>query len=468
MSPSENSRDPSPAGLPSGLLWAKGTNRSPDFQGDPTLNAPRRLDAFEGHSIYEDLFALTPGAAFLLDSEGFFVRLTETATRIAKRDDLVGQHFLTLVPESQYELTGELFRRVMSGERLDGELLHIVRGDGRQRLLTVDATGLKVDGVIVGVFGVVRDISDHSEGSSLDLEQEVSLNELIRFMEPVISRALGPRAELALRADAAPDSISVERAELEQLILDLVLNARSALAKGGLLSIRTSYVSENSALPDRFGTLAPGSYVALTVTDDGEGMDAGLLQGIFGDASGSETKSPASTLQNAKAIVTSVGAHLSVLSESRIGTVFRVYFPAATPDDSHLEPLITHAPAARKRILVVDDDEFVRRNCGHILEQAGYAVVQTSDGEQAVKTLSTDRDFAAAIVDVVLPTLGGRELAALLRQKLPSLPVVFTASYSEEMIERHRILGDAPLYVQKPFTARELLSVTSLALAQPL
>lgn len=373
-----------------------------------------------------------------------------------------------MVPESQYELTSELFRRVMNGGRLEGELLHIIRGDGRQRLLAVDAVAVQVDGVVVGAFGVVRDISDEWQTSTgTESLREISLNELIRSMESVITRALGPRSELAVRVEAAPDAIAMERAELEQLVLDLVLNARSALSRGGLLSIRTSYVSENSALADRFGTLPPGSYVALTVTDDGAGIEPSLLQNVFGEGEAS-TSLLGSTLMNAREIVRSVGGHVSVLSEPRMGSVLRVYLPAASPDDSLLEPLVTHAPTPRKRILVVDDDEFVRRTCSDILEQAGYVVVQTSDGEQAVKTLSSDRDFAAAIVDVVLPSLGGREVAALLQQKLPSLPVVFTAGYSEEMIERHQILGDAPLYVQKPFTARELLSVTSLALAQPL
>ena len=388
------------------------------------------------------------------------MKLSAAATAVARRNDLLGKHFLELVPESQAELTSDLFMRVVSGEVIRGELLHIIRGDGRQRLLELDATLVLVEGEPQGVFGVVRDISDEpSNVHPVPRRAGLSLNTLIGSMQPVLRRALGPHVELSVEATAAPDLVEIDRDEAEQLIIDFVLNARRALPKGGALSVKTSFVSERFPLPDRFGTLRADAYVSVTITDDGSGFPQDALANIFGDPSGGATSG--STLVNARGIVDAVGGHVSVLSE-RVGTVFRVYLPSAAPPPE--APMVVDLLTDSAKILVVDDDDFIRRTCSDILERVGHRVVQTANAEQALLAVDEDPEIAAAVVNVVLPSTGGRELAALLQQRRPKLPVVFTAGYSDAMIRRHRILEQEHLYVQKPFTGRELLEVTGAAL----
>jgi CheY-like chemotaxis protein len=245
---------------------------------------------------------------------------------------------------------------------------------------------------------------------------------------------------------------------MEQVILNLALNARDAMPGGGRLCIAAENVALDAPEERRTG-LAPGDYVRLTVTDTGSGMPADVVEQAFEPFF---TTKPVGAgtglgLPTVYGIVRGAGGHVDLRSEPGHGTCVAVWLPAAADAaaTSPPEPDQASAAGAGETILVVEDSRAVRTLAARILRGAGYAVIEADDPADAI-SLAAQPDLL--LTDVVMPGMSGGELARMLRERRPDLPVVFMSGYTDDVVMRHGVLERRVGFVEKPFTRDSLLA----------
>jgi two-component system, cell cycle sensor histidine kinase and response regulator CckA len=278
--------------------------------------------------------------------------------------------------------------------------------------------------------------------------EKVCLVELVQGMFPLLRTSIPTSITLELTASTATAFVRADRSQLEQVVLNLVLNARDAMPQGGALRV-TVGVDE-----------ARQSSV-LSVSDTGTGMDDATRQRIFEPFF---TTKPTGTgtglgLAVVYGVVTQAGGTIDVESVLGRGTVMRVALPLASGDDAVKPVRVPTQDSAPHSILVVDDDDAVRSTTRRLLERHGWRVVEAVNGEDALRRFEEHREHLRIVLtDVRMPILGGVELARRLRAVAPTMPVVFFSGYDELAANEVRELFDVPL-VAKPFAASELMTV---------
>jgi PAS domain S-box-containing protein len=292
--------------------------------------------------------------------------------------------------------------------------------------------------------------------------QLVELRRLIGDITPMLRRLLGEDIELVTVLDPALGRVNADPGQLEQVILNLAVNARDAMPHGGRLLIEAVNVESDRASSKPLEAMAPGPYIQLLVQDTGCGMDAEVQAHIFEPFF--TTKEPGKGtglgLYTAHGIVTQNGGHMTVDSAPGAGTTFTIYLPRV--DDLAVEAKADAPPrmAAQggETILLVEDEAVVRDLVRQILQGAGYTVVEAATGEEALQI--GDRHTGplhAVLADVVLPGMSGPELAKQLAQLRPHVPVLYMSGYAQDTIVRHGGVEEPSPYLQKPFTPDALL-----------
>jgi PAS domain S-box-containing protein len=295
--------------------------------------------------------------------------------------------------------------------------------------------------------------------------QVLEINAVVSETEKMLRRSLGEDNELELRLSADAGQIRADRGQLEQVLINLVLNARDALTGHGRVTVETARAVWDAPYARRHeGVEIPlGPYVMLAVSDTGCGMDANLQARIFEPffttkAIGQGTGLGLSTVYG---IVKQSGGFVWVYSELGEGSVFKVYLPeagAAQIPDQPFEP--TEAPqGGSETILVIEDEEIVRNLASRGLRDHGYTVVEASNGAEALDHIQQYPDTIDLVIsDVVMPEMGGRELAQRLAQLDPDLPILFMSGYTGEDVVQRGLLDPSAPFQQKPFTPRTLAS----------
>jgi signal transduction histidine kinase/ligand-binding sensor domain-containing protein len=292
----------------------------------------------------------------------------------------------------------------------------------------------------------------------------LQLDLLVRDLEPMLRRLVTGRVALVL--DLAPGlwNIWADRAQLEQVLVNLTMNAHDAMPDGGTLTIGTSNTILTEAdVSERVG-MEPGDYVRLSVRDTGVGMAPQVLAHVFEPfyTTKDTGKGTGLGLASCYGIARQWGGHIGVTSEVGRGAAFEMLFPrsrlhlAAEVEDS--PP--AHVPGGRgERILLVDDEPTVRLVARRLLELAGYAVTEASDGEEALAHLDV-RQLPVDLVlsDVVMPRMNGKALADHLRRTHPGLPVVLMTGYSHGMLSESGLLDQAYRVIGKPLSRTTLLT----------
>ncbi len=293
----------------------------------------------------------------------------------------------------------------------------------------------------------------------------LDLNTVIRDMERLIRRTIGEDIELNTRL--APDLavIQADPGQLEQVILNLVVNARDAMPDGGAIELGTENTTVDEAFARPFMTVEAGPHVALKVTDTGTGMEQGTVDRIFEPFFTTKPKDKGTGLGLATVygIVKQSGGSIWAESEPGRGTTFTVLFPAsggasATELDT-VSALQRRLPAGSETILLVEDDEAVRRITARILAQLGYHVVVARDGAEAVvrfeKMLHSELGPPDLVLtDVVMPNVTGQDLVRQLRELRPGTRVLYMSGYAEKRLLAGEDTGTS--FIQKPFTHEEL------------
>jgi len=285
---------------------------------------------------------------------------------------------------------------------------------------------------------------------------------LLSSMEGVLKRLAGTAVEVRLELDPDAGHVRVDPAQLEQAIVNLVANARDAMAGGGRITVRARGVRLDAVEAAGLSTeLAAGAYVALEVEDTGAGLEADQLDKIFDPFY--TTKDRASGvglgLSTAHGIVRQSDGHIAVASEPGRGTRFTIYLPRVAAGSSHDgeaagSSFVTHGS---ETLLLVDDEPSIRRLARKVLDRQGYTVLEAGDGVEAIEVLERhDGPVDLVISDVVMPRMGGGELASRLASARPELPVLLISGYAEDPNVRQSIADSGSAFLEKPFTPNAL------------
>jgi PAS domain S-box-containing protein len=306
--------------------------------------------------------------------------------------------------------------------------------------------------------------------------QVVDLNQKVREVERMLGRLLGE--DVAVRTHLAPGlhPVFIDPSQLEQVILNLAVNARDAMPRGGKLSIETAEVVLDEEYAEGHHGAAAGPQVMLAISDTGCGMDTATLEQVFEPFFTTKPKGKGTGLglPTVYGIVKQSGGSIWVYSEPGKGSTFKIYLPRALAAAVEVAPP-SEAVRLRARpgetVLVVEDDEQVRRAAVRCLQSFGYAVTAASGLAQATVLLDEGRTFTALLTDVVMPGGNGVEVARCLLARSPSTPVVFMSGYTDDAIAQHGVLSPGSLFLEKPFTpdslGRKLREALDLAPSRP-
>jgi PAS domain S-box-containing protein len=293
--------------------------------------------------------------------------------------------------------------------------------------------------------------------------QVLNLNDLVRRFETVLQRVMGEDCTVSLRL--APDLVRVKAdpGQLEQVLLNLALNARDAMPRGGVLTLET-LSTEITGISAEFPpgvVIRAGHYALLLVSDTGHGMDRVTLGHIFEPffttkGVGQGTGLGLSTVYG---IVKQSEGYVWATSEAGSGTTFKIYLPLTAEEvDVPRASAPVRVAARGELILVVEDEEMVRRMAGRALVDAGYRVLEAESARQALDLLaSATEPCKLVLVDVVMPGMGGRELASKIGELRPGVPTLFISGYTDGEILRRGLLEPDAAFLPKPFTADALV-----------
>jgi PAS domain S-box-containing protein len=289
--------------------------------------------------------------------------------------------------------------------------------------------------------------------------QAINLNGLVKSMENLLRRSIGERIELVAHFDPDLANIKADPGQIEQVILNLALNARDAMPRGGRLVIDTTNVSVTPGSALALYGLAPGPYVFLRFEDTGTGIDPGIRGQIFEPFF--STKDPAEGtglgLATVYGIVQQSNGHVRVESEPGRGACFEVYFPAVSDpvESTRKQVAVPSSPSGSETVLLVEDEAAVRGLLRRFMDGKGYRVLEAADGEEALSVVENEAGrIDLLLTDLVMPGMGGFELAHRLEAKLPDVKILFMSGYSEgaEAFFNSGLVSDAKNFLQKPFS----------------
>jgi CheY-like chemotaxis protein len=300
----------------------------------------------------------------------------------------------------------------------------------------------------------------------------IDLNVLVNDTTRLVRRLLGEQIEVTFHPDPQLGVVWADPSQIEQIVVNLAVNGRDAMPRGGTLSIETANVELSHEYAGFHMSVVPGPYVMLAVRDTGEGMDAATQTHIFEPFFTTKVpgKGTGLGLATIYSIVKQSRGNIWVYSEPGYGTMFKVYFPrvpvpGATAATADPEPGVIRGAG---RVLVVEDDLAVRTLVAKILKRAGYQPIVTPGPTEAL-VLARDPGTTIDLVltDVVMPVMSGRELAALIREVRPTLPVAFMSGYTNGSLEERDLLERDAVLIAKPFSPKSLTQGLAAALAPP-
>lgn len=298
--------------------------------------------------------------------------------------------------------------------------------------------------------------------------RNINLNALVAEGVSLLRRVIGAQIDVSVVAASDICVALADHTQIEQVLMNLCLNARDAMPKGGKLIIET----QNTDIDEEYTRLHPyalqGSYVLLAVSDTGVGMDAATTARIFEPFFTTKEvgKGTGLGLATVFGIVKQHGGFINLYSEPGKGTTFRVYLPAGDgAPESRVSTINEKTPTGTETILLAEDNEGLREAAQQMLERLGYRVILASDGGQAVQLFKVNRDqIDLAILDVVMPVQTGPDAYSQISVYRPNAPVIFTTGYTAEAASLNSFIGNDVHFLQKPYTLKKLSQTIRKAL----
>jgi signal transduction histidine kinase len=289
----------------------------------------------------------------------------------------------------------------------------------------------------------------------------LKLNAIILNIEKMLRRLIGEDIEFCTVLDSAAGHIKADPGQIEQVIMNLAVNARDAMPNGGKLTVTTANTTLDKNQLKHFPDLCAGDYVMLTIADTGTGMSeevkAHLFEPFF------TTKPPGKGtglgLATCFGIVKQSTGHINVHSELGRGTTFKIYFPQVQSalESPRVRIMPTEATGGNETVLLVEDEPVVRELAVATLREKGYTVVEAVNGEEGLRMARQhDGKIDLVLTDVVMPVMGGKEMADALRTSHPDTKILFTSGYTEDAMGHHGVLRPGILFLQKPYMTATL------------
>ena len=290
----------------------------------------------------------------------------------------------------------------------------------------------------------------------------VEMNGLVSDMARMLSRVLGEHIELKIIPLKKPCTISADKGQLEQVLLNLCINARDAMPDGGRILIELNQVHLDNAAVRELPEIPAGSYLKLSVSDSGCGIPPDLLKQVFDPffTTKDQGKGTGMGLAVVYGVIHQHQGSIRVYSEAGKGTVFRIFLPSA-PASGHISETESTAsfPRGSGKILLAEDEDRVRKLTVRILESNGFEVVVAKDGNEALSMLQKHHgSIRMAIIDVIMPKRSGKQVFDIMQQKWPDIPVLFCSGYSAEMLPTENMPDAGISLLNKPYSRTDLLS----------
>jgi signal transduction histidine kinase/CheY-like chemotaxis protein len=282
--------------------------------------------------------------------------------------------------------------------------------------------------------------------------QVLDLNACVNETRKMLRRMVGEDIILTTSLDPSLHAVHVDPGYLVQVIMNLAVNARDAMPRGGMLELATRNVTVDDAYVRRYPQLETGEFVLLLVKDTGCGMSAEVCARVFEPFF--TTKAPGHGtgmgLAVVRGIVDQAGGHVAVTSEPGVGTTFEIYLPATNAPCDVRNPEAMRPAFGIETLLLVDDDDYVRRAAARALRTRGYTVLEASTGSAALEMIDHE-PVSMLLTDVVMPGMDGRQLAEAAQVRRPELKVLYISGYADDAVVRHGVMAGEVDLLEKPF-----------------
>lgn len=290
----------------------------------------------------------------------------------------------------------------------------------------------------------------------------LNLNDVILGFEKLLRRTIREDIEIRIINSSDIKLINADAGQIEQVLMNLVVNASDAMQNGGILSIETGNVSlDNTNEKGKMG-VSRGEYIMLAINDTGHGMDKETCSKVFEPFfTTKEEKGTGLGLATVYGIVTQHNGHIWVYSEKDKGTTFKIYFPVSEKQSTSDAPTLQLNGELKgtEGILLVEDDDQVRNIVKQILVKNDYSVIAISDGEKAVDYVHhSNEKIDLLLTDVIMPKMNGKELHDRITKILPEVKVIYMSGYTDDVIAHHGVLEEGVNFIQKPFSTQKVLS----------
>ena len=301
----------------------------------------------------------------------------------------------------------------------------------------------------------------------------LDLNDVVNDLDPLLQRLMHENIETLIAPGKQIGCIRADSGYIGQVLINLAVNARDAMPRGGKLTIATSDATLDEKYALAHTGVNPGEYVMLSVSDTGTGMTAEVKAHLFEAFFTTKPKGEGTGLGLAtcQTIVQQSGGHIGVYSEVGIGTTFKIYLPRVDQPLPAPAGAIQNGPAPRgsETLLVVEDDPGLRQMTRGILEAQGYEVLVASNGVDALETARqhTGKPIRLVLTDVIMPVMGGNVLAEWLRATIPDLKILFSSGYTDNAISHHGVLQPGVEFIPKPYTPSALAHRVRALLDRP-
>ncbi len=357
----------------------------------------------------------------------------------------------------------EAIGRLAGGVAHDfNNILTVISGNGEllSRALPPDASGRLL-------LGEIREAAERAAALTRQLlafsrtqvlaPRVIAVSTVVKRVEAMLRRLIGEDVTLVCQLSPAAGHVLADPGQLEQVIVNLAVNARDAMPRGGRLSLTSDAVDLDAEQCRRHADIAPGRYARLVVRDTGCGMSAAVRKHVFEPFFTTKAQGTGTGLGLATVfgIVKQSEGHIEVASEEGAGAAFTIYLPQVAPPAQQEGQPMAAAPEARGRetVLLVEDESGVRRVARIALESRGYGVLAATNGREALAIAEERGDAIDLLVtDLVMPDMSGRELADVLRARHPRLAVLLMSGYVDDALVRHGVVAAEVAFLQKPFS----------------
>jgi two-component system, cell cycle sensor histidine kinase and response regulator CckA len=286
----------------------------------------------------------------------------------------------------------------------------------------------------------------------------IDINATVREAQKMLGRLIGENIHLVFNLDSNVGHIKMDPHQIDQILLNLVINSRDAMPRGGTVAIATANFESTSANNSHLD-ISPGSYIELSVADTGLGMDEEIKTKLFEPFFSTKEKSKGTGLGLAMVygVVKQNGGTISVDSEPGVGTRFRIYLPRIDdPPSVSAPPHRVVSQSGNETVLLVEDNDMVRRLTQQILVRLGYTVIDACNGQEAAKISAQYPTIHLLLSDVIMPGMNGVDLYSRLQKAHPLMKALFMSGYAEDVIMRQDVLPAGSEFIQKPFNTEDL------------